>query len=62
MRELLAGKAGRRSEPRDAETVASALRERIYASLTGVATVMLLLIDVDDETVRFAVISVATPR
>lgn len=58
MRELLTGDGGRLPRPRDVETVASALRERIYASLTGVATVMLLIIHVDDETVTSAVISV----
>ena len=57
MRELLTGESGRRSVPRDAETVAGALRERIYASLTGVATVMLLVIHVDDETVASSAIS-----
>lgn len=57
MRELLSGNPGGRSGPRDAETVASALRERIYASLTGVATIMLLIIHVDDETVTSSVIS-----
>ncbi len=58
MRELLSGEPGGRSGPRDAETVASALRERIYASLTGVATVMLLVIHVDEETVTSAVVTV----
>ena len=57
MKAFLAGQPGRRSEPRDPETVASALRKRIYASLTGVATVMLLIIHVDDETARSSVIS-----
>lgn len=42
---------------RDAETVAAALRERIYASLTGVATLMLLLIYVKEETVASSVVS-----
>lgn len=58
MKELLTGKSAGRSGPRDAETVAGALRERIYASLTGVATVMLLIIHADDETVTSAVVSV----
>lgn len=58
MRELLSGGRGDRAELRDATTVAGALRERIYATLTGVATLMLLVIHVEDETVTSSVVSV----
>ncbi len=44
--------------PDDPGAFAGALRERIYATLTGVAVLMLLLIHVDEESTWSAVVSV----
>lgn len=52
----LGGNDGARPE-RDAVDVAGALRERIYASLTGVATLMLLILHADGESAWSAAIS-----
>lgn len=51
---------GRRGSelPEDPASFAGALRERIYATLTGVAVLMLLLIHVDEESTWSAVVSV----
>ncbi len=43
---------------RDPDSVATALRERIYATLTGVATLTLLLVYAGEESVWSAVVSV----
>ncbi|CAA9570136.1 MAG: hypothetical protein AVDCRST_MAG33-2442 [uncultured Thermomicrobiales bacterium] len=56
-RALLSATAGDQTAWRDPASVAGALRERVYASLTGVATLMLLLIYVEEETVASSVIS-----
>jgi hypothetical protein len=58
-RRVLAAGDRRGDSPVDPETFVGALRERIYATLTGISVLTLLLIHVDEESVGSAVSSLA---